>query len=222
MLLCGGCKAQTFATAGPIDIVGTLALLVSGIGAPQGGRIELPDIDVVLRDLNSNQDVSKTKTQLDGKFYLTAPMAGTYSVCWDAPGIVGGCGAKFVVNASDIFLSFVVVRSEPGVIFGTVLTSDGRACWLIDPYFNLDVSTKVSLFAISREAIRSRIRANVEGEFAIGGVGAGSRYIVRAECEKATAERLVSVGGSIGGVIITLPNRAPAILAISAVAGGKL
>lgn len=220
-LLCGGCRAQTPARVGPIDVVGTLALVVSGDQVPAGNLIELPDIDVSLRDLGSNQDVAKAKTQLDGKFYLAAPSAGTYSVCWNATGIGAGCGAKFVVNVSDVFLKVVPVRSEPGVIFGKVLTADGRSCWLNDPYFALDVSTKVSLVAISRQVIRSGIRANVEGEYAIGGVGMRNRYVVRAECEKATGETLVSLGGSSVPANITLPNHAPAIVAIGAFAGGK-
>jgi len=50
-------------------ITGTLTLM------PQ--KIRLPDIDMVLRDAVTQQEVAKSRTYLDGKFSLNAPKPGT-------------------------------------------------------------------------------------------------------------------------------------------------
>lgn len=205
---------------GPIDVVGTLALTAAGDEAQLANRIELPDIEVTLRDVGANNDIANAKTQLDGKFLLEAPHAGTYSVCWKAIGIGSGCSTKFVIDISDVFLGIVAVRSEPGVITGKVLTEDGRPCWLNDPFFKLDVSTKLSLLTINQQVVRSGVRANIEGEYAFGGISAG-RYTVQAECEKASVQGLASVGARAATANLTLPNRAPTITGIGAFAAGR-
>jgi hypothetical protein len=213
--LCWGCTKQdtgTVFTYRPAQVIGTLAFAPSG-----QRRIELPDIEVSLRD-GSSTDVSNTTTQLDGKFYLKAPAPGTYTVCWKAAGLASACGAKVSVTNQDVFLGIVAVRPQPQWISGKVLTADGRPCWVSDPFFKLDVSTHVSLLDANRQVLRSDIRANVEGEYLIGGVQPGNRYIVRAECEKAAGMSVVSVT-ELAIANITLPNHAPRIVAMSAFTG---
>ena len=221
-VLYGGCRAQTPGTSssGPVKVVGTLALELSGSAGPARARIELPDVDVSLRDTSSNV-VSKARTQLDGKFYLDAPGSGTYSVCWNASGISSMCGPKLTVINQDVFLGFVPVRTESALIYGKVLTADGRACWVNDPFFKLDVSTTLSLLDSGRQVLRSGIRANVEGEYAIGPTVLRNRYVVSAECEKAKTEVNVLTGAPAQLANLTLPNHAPRIVALSASAAGQ-
>src|SRR5437763_8084112 len=57
-------------------------------------------------------------TQLYVKFYLAAPAAGTYSRCWDAPGIGSGSGPRFKVGIYDFFLQiflFFFFQAEDGI-----------------------------------------------------------------------------------------------------------
>ncbi len=232
-LLCGGClvvflssqsglrdaAAQTTTgtpAARTFRVVGTLTLMVGGDRAQAVAQIELPDTEVSLQNASSDQVVSKAKTQLDGKFYLQAPSSGTYLVCWNAPGIGPACGSKFVVLKQDVFLSVVPVRPQSGVIYGKVLTADGRPCWVNDSFFKLDVSTSVALLGNTGQPLRPAIRANIAGEYGFAGVRADNRYIVRAECEKAAGQATVSMGASPATANITLPNHAPRIAAVAA------
>jgi hypothetical protein len=208
----------------PVEVVGTLTLMAGAEAAtatvPANRRIELPDIDVYLRNAVSGKSGDKVKTQLDGKFYLMAPSPGTYTVCWDAPGIGSGCGKRFTVAADAVSLKVVPVSAPKGVIYGKVLTGDGRPCWVSDPFFALDVSTSVTLLNASQSLVQPAVRANTEGEYAFAGLKAG-RYRVRAYCEKSKGESTASLGNVAVVSNITLPNHAPRIAGIAAFDSGK-
>lgn len=211
------CTPKTIAA--PPRVVGTLTLLASGDG-PGAARIELPDIDVFLQDSGGAQLGAKSTTQLDGKFRLIAPKPGTYAVCWNAVGLGSGCSATFPVPAHSVFLGAVPVRAQSGVIYGKVLTADGRACWMNDAFFKLDVSTKISLLDAAQQVVRSGIRANISGEYAIGGVQP-NRYTVRAECEKSNVQTPVSLTSGPALADLTLPNHAPRIEGLAATQAGR-
>lgn len=209
----------------PVQVVGTLTLMV-GIGdsdsaVPVNRRIELPDIDVYLRNVVSGTTEPRKKTQLDGKFYLVAPSAGTYTVCWNAPGIGAGCGGKFKVDADAVYLKVVPVRAlKGGVVYGKVLTADGRPCWVSDPFFALDVSTSVTLLNSSQGLVQPAVRANTQGEYAFASL-APDRYRVRASCEKSRGESTVSLANVPVVANVTLPNHAPRVAGIAAFDSGR-
>ncbi len=199
--------------------IGTLALVAGdATGASPMGRIELPDIKVFLQDGN-NQRVATGVTQLDGKFRLPIPAPGSYTVCWDAPHIGAGCGAKFNAQTASVFLDVVPVRANPGILVGTALTGDNRPCWVNDPFFGLDVTTAMTLFDATSQVVFSGTRANAFGEYAFAGLKAG-RYRVRAECEKASAEGTASLR-TVAVANLSLGNRAPRIAAMSAFDGTR-
>ncbi|MEP6570236.1 MAG: hypothetical protein ABJC10_10715 [Acidobacteriota bacterium] len=215
------------ARRGPVQVTGTLML---GVGSGNEGtaaavspdrQIELPDIDVFLRNAISGTNGSKLKTQLDGRFYLTAPSPGTYTVCWDAPGIGTGCGNRFNVSADAVSAKIVRVSAKGGFVYGKVLTADNRPCWVNDSFFALDVSTLVTLFKSTQSPAQPAVRANTQGEYVFAGLNP-DRYRVRAACEKSRGEATASIGG--GGAVlanITLPNHAPNIGGIAAFDNAK-
>lgn len=211
---------------GPAQVAGTLTLMV-GLGDSNNtdavavnNRIELPDVDVYLRNATSGAIEPTKKTQLDGKFYLRAPAPGTYTVCWKAPGIGDACGNGFTVSGEDVYLRAVPVRApKGGLVYGKALTADGRACWINDPFFNLDVSTLVTLFNGVNRLAQPAVRANTQGEFAFAGLGA-DKYRVGAACERARGESVAAVAASPVVTNVTLPNRAPRVAGIAAFAGG--
>jgi hypothetical protein len=210
----------------PADVVGTLTLMVAAndsetvAAIPPSQRVELPDIDVYLRNAVSGTVGPKKKTQLDGKFYLAAPSPGTYTVCWDAPGIGAGCGSRFKVGLDNVYLKVVPVRALPGVIYGKALTSDDRPCWVSDPFFGLDVSTSVILYDSAQKLVQPAVRANIQGEYAFAGLKP-DRYRVRASCEKARGESAALVGGLPVVANIALPNHAPRLDGIAAMDSGQ-
>jgi hypothetical protein len=207
------------------SVAGTLTLMVGSTGTeasaaiPPSGRIELPDVDVYLKDAVSGAGGAKKKTQLDGKFHLTAPSAGTYTVCWDAPSIGADCGSRFKVGLDDVFLKVVPVRAPPGVVYGKVLTADDRPCWVSDPFFALDVSTSVILLDSSQKVVQPAVRANTQGEYAFAGLKP-DRYRVRGLCEKARGEAAALVGNLPVVANVSLSNHAPRLAGIAAMANG--
>lgn len=192
-------------------ITGALTLM------PQ--KIRLTDIDMVLREAASQQEVAKGRTQLDGKFSLAAPKPGTYVACWKAPGIAG-CTGRIPVKDATVYLGVVKAKPEGRVLSGKVLTGDQRACWVNDPFFKLDVSTELALIDSAGQTVRKGVRANVAGEYAMGGVQPG-RYTLTAACEKANAKARVSIGSGATVANLTLPNRAPIFGGLSAFDGSK-
>lgn len=223
-ILCANCgPAQPPVTpSGPVMVVGTLSLMVAGNTAtttvPTGADVELPDVDVSLEQ-DPGGTVATAKTQLDGKFRVQAPGPGSYRICWKSPAIGAGCGEKFAVAARSVWLRVVPVTPPRGVIYGRVLTGDARPCWLNDPFFALTVSTRVSL--IEAPAVLQSVRANISGEYAFAGVKLDRNYQIRAECEKAAAEKNVTLSGGAAQANLTLPNHAPRFAGMSAFAGGK-
>ena len=208
----------------PVPVVGILTLMV-GLGdstvvttVPPERQIELPDIDVRLRNTVTGQQTATRKTQLDGRFYLNAPAPGTYQVCWKAPGIGDGCGSRFQVKNDAIYLQIVPVRPKGGVIYGKVLTADERPCWVTDPYFALDVSTAVTLFSSSKKPVQPLVRANTQGEYVFAGL-APDKYFVRAACEKARGEAATAFTNAPAKANITLPNHAPRLTGVAAFDG---
>lgn len=210
----------------PVPVVGTLTLMV-GLGdgptaaVPANRRIELPDIDVYLRNAVSGTAEPRKKTQLDGKFHLEAPAPGSYTVCWEAPGIGTGCGNRFKVGLDAVYLEVVPVRAPPGgLLYGKALTADARPCWVNDPFFALDVSTSVMLLSGAQSLVQPAVRANIQGEYAFARLKP-DKYRVRASCEKSRGESVVPVSTVPVVANVTLPNRAPTVTGIAAFDGAR-
>jgi hypothetical protein len=192
-------------------ITGTLTL------SPQ--NIRLPDIELVLREAATQQEVAKAVSYLDGKFSLEAPKNGIYVACWKAPGW-SGCTGRIIVKQPTVYLGAVRVKPEGRVITGTVLTGDQRACWVHDPFFQLDVSTHLTLWDQQGNAVRKDVRANVAGQYAIGGVSTGT-YTLTAACEKDQTKTRLTVRGAGTVANLTLPNHAPVLASLAAFDGGS-
>ena len=208
---------QIVAPIGSSPVVGTLALILGNESAPvvsPSQLIELPDIDVFLRNTTSGATTPRKKTQLDGKFYLVAPTPGTYNVCWDAPGIGPGCGTRFTAKGETVYVKVVRVRKSGGLVHGRALTGDNRPCWVNDSFFALDVSTLVTLFR-NNQSVQPAIRANTQGEYVFAGLQPGG-YRVRASCERARGEANVSVASFPVVANINFKNRAPNVGGIAA------
>ncbi len=217
------CKSSEAAVPPPppqpseAEVTGILAAIPIGEQGTTGlFRIEVADAKVTLRN-SANVVIANATTQLDGKFNIKAPV-GTYDLCFDLQSIAPFCRRRVALNA-PVSLGIVTARPRAGSIFGKVLTADGRACWLNDAFYKIDVATFLSVVR-RRAVVQSGIRANIEGEYLIGGLSPGG-YVVRADCEGARVSASLSLGSSLAGQNLTLPNRAPRIVAISASSGGQ-
>lgn len=199
----------------PFQVVGTLSVVVPEAGGTT--EIDLPDADVSLRDPTTGSDVATAVTQLDGKFRLQPPTTGSFVVCWSVQGLYG-CGPDVEVSTASVFLPVRITPQTP-VLHGTVLTLDDRACWVNDSFFELDVATFIDASVVGGGPVRTGIRANVAGDYALLGLPSGD-YLVQARCESAQAQTSATLASSSVVADLTLPNRAPRIWAMSAFDSG--
>jgi hypothetical protein len=200
----------------PVRVTGILTLIVNGQSVV---TVELPDTDVTLQNVLTNAQVSAGSTQLDGRFRLMAPGAGTYRVCWKSDAVGAGCGSRFTVGARDVALRTVPVPAQAGVVHGRVLYADARPCWLQDPFFKINLKTDVTLTPAGATTPFAATVANVQGEYAFTRVPA-VRHNVRAECERSVGQLLVTPGATPAVANINYPNHAPRLAEMVAFEGG--
>lgn len=209
-------------SAPPREITGTLALPTSPptVGRDKAQSIALPYARVELRELSANALVSEAKTALNGRFRLMAG-AGVYRLCWETQGMKG-CAERVVVREDNVYLNTVHIKPDAAQVVGRVVTGDGRACWLHDSFFAINMETEVRLTNLSTGVqVGPTIRANTQGDYAFLGVAAG-QYSVAARCEKSDAKVQVAArGATTAAPLIQFANRAPRITGISAVQNGR-
>lgn len=196
--------------------IGTLAVIVPG-GKPNNS-IEIPDIKLELLD-SQNAVVGRTITQLDGSFRIKAPAPGVYSLCWNIQDRKG-CKREVVLSEGSNSLRRVETRLEGPLIFGRVLTGDHRPCWVNDPFFKLDVSTRVELRDSQGQPAANDVRANVRGDYLFVAPNA-NEFEVRASCEKAQVRASLLPGAVPNPVNLDLGNHAPRIIELAASDGVK-
>jgi hypothetical protein len=202
------------AATSPLLATGTLVVLIKG-GKP-GQGVEIPDAELTLQTAQG-VTVGNAVTELDGSFRINAPAPGVYSLCWTIQG-QQGCKREVALNEGSTSLRRVEIRIDGPQVFGRVLTRDARPCWVNDPFFKLDVSTRVRLLDERGNQASKDSRANVRGDYLL--LAPGVPVVVHAACEKAEAKAAVAVGGVVP-THVTLPNHAPRIVELAANDGIK-
>lgn len=206
-------RALPLASRG-VQVIGRLALVPAGEAG--ANDVELPDVDVSLRNASTGLVVAIAKTELNGKFRLAATTTGSFRVCWSAGGLGTGCGQTFSASPGTYLIGEVPVVARPGVVRGKVLTGDGRPCWITDAFFHLDVSTKVRLLDGGGVDVQPPVRANWQGEYAFGGLAPGKLYTVRADCEKSSSQAAVLTTSGTVQKDLTFANHAPRLGGVAA------
>jgi hypothetical protein len=112
--------------------------------------IYLPDVAVYLSDPTSGKTSDAVKTDLSGRFTLTAPDHGRYQVCWKSAVYGAGCdGNIFSVGVAPQFLSAVRIRlqKQPDhvAVIGHVTSADGSLTRTFDPMLNINAFATVNL-----------------------------------------------------------------------------
>lgn len=152
----------------PIPVNGTLVLLNKFTDNDQSlDKIRLPEAYVYLKD-NAAQTVDEAFTQLDGKFDLVAPKSGEYQICWKVDNLTQGCKRFFKVEKKAVYLQQVLVQPTGDYVYGLSKMKEDRPCWLHDPFFAVDLYTKIDLINSVGNVIGNGVKANVAGEYAIG------------------------------------------------------
>jgi hypothetical protein len=201
----------------PVAAIGTLSAVLGEQSDPNA-HIKIPDAKLSLLD-TKNAVVANTSSDLAGRFRLRAPQPGTYSLCWEVQGRQG-CRREVVLQEPANYLGVVKVQFADRKLFGRVLTGDQRACWVLDPFFKLNVATTVEVLNSANVPAAPTVRANVDGDYLFL-LKVSDTYQVTARCEK--AQRKANAVLSTGAVRLdmTLPNRAPLIRELAARTAGN-
>lgn len=201
------------ATVG-IRVIGLVAISPKSARGNANLVIEIPDANVELLDLRTGRVVATAVSGLDGRFDVRAPVKGAYRVCASVIG-ARGCGGRLIVSQKEVWARTITIATERPVLFGRVLTGDGRACWARDSFFGLDFSTQVAGRDLANGAVAGPVRANVEGEYALFPRSAG-RYAISASCENSKARVGVAVGNLSVRQDLAFANHAPRIRSMQA------
>lgn len=199
---------------GPVEAVGTLRVLLTD---KTDGGVDVPDAKLTLLD-GQGIRVAAGVSDLAGRFRLTAPKAGTYSLCWDVQGRQG-CKREVTLNDPTNYLGKVLARFGDPSLYGRVLTGDGRACWIRDPFFKLEVATLVNVVDTANQPAAPQVRANVDGDYLFLMKSPGT-YEVTARCEKSLRRTSVALSSGAARADLSLANRAPRVVELAARTAG--
>lgn len=198
----------------PVEAIGKLlAVLPTSATSGAAAEMEIPDATMTFFDKDEAQ-VAQVNTDLDGHFRVTVPVQGTYKMCWNIQG-ESGCQREVKLGDPENYLGLVRARLKGPVLYGRVLTADQRACWVRDPFFKLNVATKVDVSDAQGNVLVPGVRANVEGDYLFLLKQAGM-YIVHAQCEASEQKVEAALRGASAQANLTLPNHAPRLAEVAA------
>lgn len=187
-----------------------------------GERIAVPDITLRLMSLEDFTSVAAITTDLHGAFHFRPLPAGTYGLCWEAPGFPGECVEPAITLAdADVSIQPVRISPAPSVIFGRVGLRDGEACYLYEPARDVHVWTEVELQESDGTPIGSAVRANALGEYVLAAAPSEGRFRIQARCEAGVAEaRIIDPGDPPRRIDMTFINARPELHVIEATIDG--
>ncbi|HWP93165.1 MAG TPA: hypothetical protein VNN20_13310 [Thermodesulfobacteriota bacterium] len=210
-------------------LLATAILLVAGIApvghGQAGGQVEsyvfaevenrqmpLSGVTVFVEDVFTSTPSKKVKTDLNGRFIVPEQPAGTYQLCWEAPGFVEDCSPDLIdIDNSRVFLSPIEINPEGGVVSGHVTMADGTPCHYFDPFFEIDVSASVALVDGMGMEVAGPVLANASGDYLLTSVPSGT-FRLRATCEASmTEETLTTSESAIIVKDLTFENQKPIV-----------
>jgi hypothetical protein len=194
-------------------------------------RIDLPQFEVFLMDVDANRRVAGTRTDLLGRYYFRNQPAGTYKLCWNSPGWIPGCADRiFQIKANIVYMAPQEVRprtirirngSTRGAIWGIVRLADRSSPWFTEQFFDVHRTGRVTV-TNHGGAVLGRAVTNALGEFVIVDVPIGS---LRADAllYGAQGTAIVSAAAASSGMplALVLRNRRPIVFSIVARSGGQ-
>jgi hypothetical protein len=189
-----------------------------------GRPVLLPDFEVVLRNLATEESSLPVKADFFGRFVFSTQKPGAYELRWKAQrGWQDGVfGKKIVITSGDEYVGGIEIKPQVGrgLLVGQVRRADGGASWVYEEFFGVSETAQVTALDASGNQVAEAVRANAGGQFAIAGLPQIPLQ-VRATIEAAVATQTVPVSAlSFGGpalpATLTLNQRPPQIFSVVA------
>jgi len=185
----------------------------------------VPDINVVAKNLRSAITSAPVKTNPEGYFRTDSLPPGEYQICVDGPGYASSCDPKPVSILSSIVVLDHLVEIQPasGFIAGTVSLADQvTPCFWFRPAFDSNAVTtaKVSLLDSGGTVVAGPVNGNSVGQYVLPVAGGTSSAKLQAVCETSTNAVALRFGGGAQLRDISMRNNAPQVVSFDLSKGG--
>ncbi|NTX57042.1 carboxypeptidase-like regulatory domain-containing protein [Myxococcus sp. CA039A] len=168
-------------------------------GSGWAGRVYLPNVELWVRNVATSVDSVHVFSDVHGFFGVPRQPAGTYRLCWSAPGFVSGCQTTNFSLADETFVMPIHLPLVPvrPLVWGRALLRDGSVPLSRNNFLGVNVAARVRLVNPATNAtVSSEVQVNALGQYAVGDAPAGSWNVVaRVEAELAAAS--VQVGSVV-------------------------
>jgi uncharacterized repeat protein (TIGR01451 family) len=200
----------------------TVAGAVSTFLTGENGVFEktLSGATVTLSNLTRPSLSVQTVTDQDGEYAFSRQPAGTYQLCWSAPGFLSGCNSNLlVVSNQPLDIDLALTNDGGGLIFGHVSMADGSYAVQNDPFFGIQQNVSVSL--ISGGQLLQSVSADSAGDYLMSDVPFQNNLTVLATNGMVGVSSNINLTG-IEEVDLALPDTPPMIVHLTASLNGLL
>jgi hypothetical protein len=187
--------------------------------------INLPDIDVVAKNIRTGAVSNKVTTNPAGYFQTPALAPGEYQICVSGPGYVSGCDPRnvTVLGSTQVLDHVVPIQPTPHALFGTVYLADKvTPCFWFRPAFDTHAvfSARVALVDSGGNVVAGPVKGNSVGQYVLPESAKPGSYTVRATCEKGEGFDAINLGSISQLQNIIIKNNAPRIVSMDLSKGG--
>jgi hypothetical protein len=160
---------------------------------------------------------SQALSSADGSYTFAGQPAGTYALCWSAPGFASGCYSDpVVVSNTDVDIDLTLTNDGTGLIYGRVTLADGGSAVENDPFFGIAANVRVTL---SNSNLLCDVGVNAAGEYLISNLATQPDLSLAANNGFVSTTTNVSVSG-IQRIDLVLPLTPPQITGLFATSNG--
>ena len=213
-------------------VKGSVAVAVQAAGE-KAHDVFLPHASVFLVEQAApTVAIASAITDLSGRFLIKTAKVGIFILCIEATGFQRTCEDKAfrnpvpVVDAGTLHLAFPAADRERklAAAWGAVSLQDGKLARGFAPAMGVNVYPVVEL--ASKSGVKYRGEVNEFGEYVVPTVPAGDDVLLRVQVQNQSMERRIQAQtglapGRVYRFDFVLPDRAPRIRVVTAMAGGK-
>ena len=196
-----------------------------GATANQSPIFNVPDINVVARNVKTRVTSAAVKTNPEGYFRTDSLPPGEYQLCVDGPGYAISCDPKAVsvVNSIVVLDHIVEIRPTSGFVAGTVRLADQVTnCFWFRPAFdtNAVITAKVSLLDGAGTVVAGPVSGNSVGQYVLPVSQGTAGFKIQAMCEGSASAVSGKFGGGAQIQDMVIRNNAPQVVSFDLSKGG--
>lgn len=154
--------------------------------------IDLPGIEVFLRNVGNGAEIGGTTTDFDGRYHVfTELAAGQFTVCSRGAGWQESCGGEIITNTAPVQYVApleITAINKSGLVAGRVTMRDGTPCTLRNGPLGILQESFIQVVNLNGTELTPPVKTNNAGFFALTQV-AQVRTALKARCGSITTIR---------------------------------